>query len=426
MALRSLLLQRKRYMLMALAIMVGFALITLIHAATYGALESVKNKAARYFSGHISITGYNSFTSVLQDPHKLMGTIASSNLPLRTVAARTIYYNTNAALFFAGETVRQRRLIGVDFEAEYQELHTMDFSEGSLDGMLQDGTDGILLSQAAADILGCRVGDDVLLYLTSDSGQYNTSTMYVRGIFRETSLFGYVAYVRQADLNRLLLRNPAAATDLALYLPASANPKQVVAALLDLLGPESRALPYMPSKSALNEALSRVDWSAGPVLAALTLDAHLEQITSILDAFLAVTWFILVVFILIVMAGIVNTYRVLVYERTREIGTMRAMGMKRATVRQMFLAEAAMLALGASLAGFGLGMLLLQGFSFIDLGSFSGAGLFTEAGRLVPYVNAGMVGLTFLLMLVAVVLAAAGSSSRAAAITPAEALRSND
>ena len=81
---------------MFIGILIGFTLVTLIYSISYGALETIKTKAARYFSGHISITGY----PILEDPEDVISIIKNSGLPIRTVAPRTIYYRENAALFF--------------------------------------------------------------------------------------------------------------------------------------------------------------------------------------------------------------------------------------------------------------------------------------------------------------------------------------
>ena len=217
-ALRNLFLQRKRYMMIGVAVLVGFALVTVISGAAYGAMETVKAKAARYFSGHVSVIGLINGTNGLGDPGRVESLLRQADLPIRTISRRTAYNRLDASLFFGGETVRQRKLVGVSFEVERDELSNLAFSQGSIDAMLGEaGRDGILISASAAGIMGCRVGDDINLYLTTDSGQYNTATLVVRGIFSETSLFGYVAYMRNEDLNRLILRAPDAATDLALY-----------------------------------------------------------------------------------------------------------------------------------------------------------------------------------------------------------------
>ena len=82
-ALRNLFLQRKRYALMALAVAVGFMLITVLTGLSYGALETIKTKAARYFSGHIIVYGFENTGMSIPDSKSYVDT---------SVAAGTTYY----------------------------------------------------------------------------------------------------------------------------------------------------------------------------------------------------------------------------------------------------------------------------------------------------------------------------------------------
>jgi ABC-type lipoprotein release transport system permease subunit len=422
-ALRNLFLQRKRYLLVGVAVMSGFALITVLSGIAYGAMDTVRAKAARFFSGHITVRGYVNGANGLQDPSGVEEVLYGFNEDVRTVARRTSYDRLDASMFFGGETVRQRKLMGVQFEVERDELANLAFLEGSVDAMLGEaGRDGILISESAARIMGCRVGDDVNLYLTTDAGQYNTVTLIVRGIFRETSLFGYIAYMRNEDLNRLLLRAPDAATDIAAYVRAGVDVKEQAEHIRLALGERFPVYPTLPTRESLNAAIAAE--SAGPHIAVFTLDAQLDQIKSILDAFLAVTYFVLVVFVLIVMVGVLNTYRVIVYERTREIGTMRALGMRRGSVSALFMIEALALALLASGAGLVAGIILVR---FVGLFSFAAipvAGLFTNSGHLAFYLKPELIGINLGIMTAGVLAAAWGPSHHAARIKPADAMRS--
>jgi putative ABC transport system permease protein len=60
--------------------------------------------------------------------------------------------------------------------------------------------------------------------------------------------------------------------------------------------------------------------------------------------------FLALIMVMIVLFAVVNTMTMNVLERTAEIGTVRAMGVRRASIRRLFLAEGAVLgALGATL-----------------------------------------------------------------------------
>lgn len=420
-SLKTLYGNKRRYALIALAVALGSALITLLSGAAYGALGAIEAKAARYFAGHVSITGYNWGWAFLSQRAELLENLAGSGLPIRVAAPRTVYYR-DSQLLFGGEYVRQRRLVGIEFEREYDELRGLYFSEGALEAMLGPaGQDGILISRPAARLLGARVGDEVTLFLTTDSGQYNTATLVVRGVFEESSLFGYVSYMRNADLNRLLLREPDAATDLALYAQRGVDHRRLAEAVRVYLSASFKVFPPLPSKAELNAALYA--GYEGEHLAVLSLDAHLAQIRELLDAFLLLTYFVLGVFAAVVMVGVLNTYRVIVYERTRELGTLRALGLGRLGVVGLLAFEALVLGLAAGLAGLAAGAMGFWALGLLDLSGLPAAGLFTERGRLTFYLDARLVAMNLGLLCLAVLAAALGPALRAGRISPAEAMR---
>ena len=122
-----------------------------------------------------------------------------------------------------------------------------------------------------------------------------------------------------------------------------------------------------------------------------------------------------------VVLGVVNTYRVVVFERTREIGTMRAMGMQKPAVVRLFLLEAGMLAVVASTLGVAIGLGALVLLSAFDLSWLPGFDVFLSNGRIAWSMAPGAMLAVALLMLVAVLAAAMGPSSRAASIEPVQA-----
>jgi len=73
---------------------------------------------------------------------------------------------------------------------------------------------------------------------------------------------------------------------------------------------------------------------------------------------------VLVLFFIILL-GVVNTLRMTIRERTREIGTIRAIGMQRAAVRDMFILETFFLTLISSTAGIIAGFIAMRLISLI-------------------------------------------------------------
>ncbi|MBN1837849.1 MAG: FtsX-like permease family protein, partial [Spirochaetales bacterium] len=131
---------------------------------------------------------------------------------------------------------------------------------------------------------------------------------------------------------------------------------------------------------------------------------------------------ILLVLFFIIMVGITNTYRMIMYERTREIGTLRALGMQRAGVRRLFLLEAFFLSLGGAGVGLAAAGAVMLGLSGIDWGLETPMFLFLRNGHLSFRIPAwqllGNIALVCLLSL----LAALAPARKAAALEPVQAL----
>ncbi|MBQ3318910.1 MAG: FtsX-like permease family protein, partial [Spirochaetia bacterium] len=406
-AVRNLFLQRKRYALMALAVAVGFMLITVLTGLSYGALETIKTKAARYFSGHIIVYGFENTGMSIPDSKSYVNIINRSKLPLRTVSPRSVYYGKEVRLFFGGNYIRLLRVIGADFETEGKELSKLPFVEGGIEGLSgPDGKNGIIISTEASRLLGARLGDDVIIYVKTIEGQYNTENMIVKGIFDETNIFGYAAYMNREELNIIMDQPQDWATEIAVYAKEGSNIPLTTERLRLEFAKTKDVFPTINTRHDFSEYRSGNRGNDNEVVAVMSVNAQLEQLKSLLDAFLLCTYFVLFIFLVIVMIGILNTYRVIVYERTREIGTMRAIGMQASDVKLIFLYEAAALAVIASAIGFGLGLVTFHFVGLFNLSKVTAAGMFTENGRLQYFIGFRSVALNLFFMMVAVIAAA--------------------
>ncbi|MBN1532150.1 MAG: FtsX-like permease family protein [Spirochaetes bacterium] len=126
----------------------------------------------------------------------------------------------------------------------------------------------------------------------------------------------------------------------------------------------------------------------------------------------------------IILIGVINTLRMTIRERTREIGTIRAIGMQRRDVRRIFILETAFLTLFASIAGvilafIAMGVLSLIPFNVGD--NPMGILLVRQHLHFLPTVG-GILGNIALIMVIAVV-TAFFPARRAANLSSAEALR---
>lgn len=144
-----------------------------------------------------------------------------------------------------------------------------------------------------------------------------------------------------------------------------------------------------------------------------------EQTDQLDEALKYVNIFALVFGLIALFVGayiIVNTFRIIVTQRTRELGLLRAIGAKGKQIRTMILLEAVVVGIVASTLGIGLGFLLALAGSFI-VEMFSGDLL----GTIVLPVDAIMWG--YLLGTLITVVAATLPAIHASRISPMEALR---
>jgi putative ABC transport system permease protein len=154
-----------------------------------------------------------------------------------------------------------------------------------------------------------------------------------------------------------------------------------------------------------------------------TLSDWMAPVLSIIATLRIVSWVVFAVLLIITMVGISNTFRMVLMERTREIGTLRALGMQKNQVRNLFLQEALLIAFGGILAGITLSLAFSLPFAAVtwETGGIFGAFLRNGHLNLSPELSSVMLDL-FLVTFMSL-LAATGPANRAAAVEPALALR---
>jgi len=423
-AFRNLSRRSRRYVFIFSAMAFSFAAITMITGISSGAILALQDKAARYFAGHISITGFlPGQVQEIQEPDSLINILTKGNFPFRTIAKRSVYYRGDAQLFFEGEQVLQRRFIGVDEAAEAEEFKSMDMLSGSFSFTAEKGSPGIVISKYAAQLLHCKVGDEIVLFLKTSSGQPNSARLVVQGIFNETSLFGFAAYMDRSFLNQLIQKEPEFCTDIALYLKQGVNVKKTVRNLAAYLKHHRTVAPLFTSREERDAKLPELV-RQGSVLVILTQDAQLAQIQQFITAFLGITYFILILFLLITMTGVINTYRVLVHERKKEIGVMRALGTQKGGVMALFFWEGIELSLFASVAGFIIGSIGLFIISRFNFSFIPGSGLILERGHLRIALSFSSILMNMLFIIGATLLAVWRPAREGSRVQPVLAMRS--
>jgi putative ABC transport system permease protein len=187
------------------------------------------------------------------------------------------------------------------------------------------GNNGVLVHVDQAGDLGLTIGDPVLI----DFPGGRTSELTVAAIFEDSRLLGnwvvdisvFDSYLSTAPLGWISVLFPADADHYAsrsaIEVYTDAYPQVVV-----------------ENRSEFRK----------------TQEKQLDQVLSIIQVFLGLS-------LLIAVLGITNTLALSVYERTRELGLLRAIGMTRRQLRRMVRWEAVIIALFGGLLGVGMGVL---------------------------------------------------------------------
>ncbi len=413
-AIKNLICQRKRYVMMSVAIMIGFFMITILTSLMSGAIETIKSKAARYFSGQLCVIGLNGPNRDMENPQEIMELFTGGGYRFETVAMRSVFTN-EMSLFYNGSYARIRKTIGVDFEAERPQLEKLPFISGGIG-------DGILISRAITDDLGIQVGDEIVVSFTTVRGVYNTAVLPVAGIFDELNIFGYCIYVDRKQLNRMLQLPENFVTELALYTRKGENINALARTVADSLARSNSVVGIAQNRSEFEQFIYSVP-SGTRTFVIATIEAQLEQIATLLSAITFLMYFVLIVFLLITVAGIINTYGVIIYERRKEIGTMRAIGMHKKTVRNLFLCEALFLTVFSVCISFAISVVTLQLCRVFTIENIPAANMFMEYGRLQYYVDGRQLCVNVVFIMLSVLFAVLRPAMRAASISPAEVLR---
>jgi ABC-type antimicrobial peptide transport system permease subunit len=235
------------------------------------------------------------------------------------------------------------------------------------DSVAAFGPEGVVLSWTLARKLKADAGDTVECFWR---GKYDTSLATAR--FPITAL---------ADSTARLPENALLVNDRDFYrwyfMPLPPAPSKAVAAvfadtsnpLLAALAPEytlmkraATSQEYMKAFRELSQRRVR-----GVVVSVQSMYETASMVLNVEFALHLITFIAGMVLFFVILIGVINTLRMTIRERTREIGTVRAIGMQRRDVLKMFLFETAFLALFASLTGAALAFLAMWGLSSIPI-----------------------------------------------------------
>ena len=195
------------------------------------------------------------------------------------------------------------------------------------DMLSDDKPNGIAVSKGLARILGLKPHDDAVAMATTAEGQMNALDAEVTTLFTAGS----------EQINDKLMTVPFAFAQ----------------SLYDITGADRIAilLHDTAKTDVVREQLLKIFAARGLNVDIQTWIQMSEWYRKVKSMFDTIFQFLFVIVFIIVVMSVVNTMGMAVMERTREIGTLRAMGLKRRGVLQLFAVESILLGILGSTMG---------------------------------------------------------------------------
>jgi ABC-type lipoprotein release transport system permease subunit len=274
---------------------------------------------------------------LIENPDSVAAQIASLQ-PVKVATPRLFA----SGVVTQGNNTAWVRVIGVDPASSAN----APFQNGMVSGafLTADDREGLLIGQTLAEKMNIQSGDQVNLLVNTANGDVAQQPFTVRGI--------YTTHTPGIDETTVFL--PMAK---AQAITGAQNHASTIFVLLK----------NRDQTSAVVNALQTGQYKVIPWEKANALLVQFEQFANPL------MYMMYLIVLGIVATVIINTFIMAVFERTREIGILAAIGMKGRRIMVMFFAESSLLAVGGILMGLVLGSIIVYyavnyGFTVGNLG----------------------------------------------------------
>ena len=356
--------QPGRTLVTALALTVGLGLVAFISVLAAGTKTTIDNAVGRSFAGSLIVQNTQAGQGIPPEVAPAVRSVPG----VGSVTAVAFTKGRVRDLSKPGAPVIDEKSTVTAIEPQsFTKMYKAEWEHGSAATLSALNQNGTVITKKFASAHGLHVGDR-LSVLTASGHQV---TLTVRGILKEEVL---------GLLTNLTITRPLASTafgqredgvDFVSY-SAGANATSV--------------------RGSINTVLK----GSFPQVHSQTAAEYTKEVSNKVDKFLLLVYVLLALSVLVSLFGIVNTLVLSIYERTRELGMMRAIGTSRRQIRQMIRYESLITGLIGGVLGLIIGVV---GAVLVTEFALSGAG----------YVLSIPVG-TLILLLIAAAIAGLGAA----------------
>lgn len=344
-AFRNLGRNRRRSFFSALALGMGLAILLLMASVLDGEMRQAMEATIRLQSGHLQVRAstYNedrtslAWQDLIENPDEMAKKIAN----LEPVAAATPRLFASG-IASSGDKSQGVRVIGVEPASEANAPYIKGLVSGEF--LTPDDRDGILIGLPLAEKFGLKPGDQFNLLVNTSDGNVDEQSFTIRGIYStRTTTYDKSTVFLSLSKAQAITRTENHASIIFILLKDRSQTEAVVNAL------QAGSL-QVKTWMQMNDLILQT-----------------EQLSS---AYMVVLYLIVLA---ITATVIVNTLVMAVFERTREIGILSAIGTRSSRIMALFFAESALLGIGGIVIGLILGGILVAlatniGFYVGDMG----------------------------------------------------------
>lgn len=347
-AIRNVLRNKRRTLITLSAIVFGVVSLMLFGGYMDFSFKGLRESFIRGRSGHLQLYREGYYENKHKDPlkftidrddydaiKKIIEQEKHIDFAMRRLEFSGLISNGENSFIFIGRGIEpaQENMLGIGTFVQITEGRT-----------LSDGNqDGVILGKGLAKQLDVPIGEYLTIMTTTIDGALNAIDVKLTGVFNTG--------IKDYDDRALMV--PLAASQNLLYT----NDVQGIVVVLDRTeNTELVARNLMKRFKDSNLHLEIKTWSE---LA--------DYYHKVVDIFNGIYGFLKIVIAIIVISSIANTMMMSVFERTREIGTIRALGTKRGGVLNLFILEALTLGVTGGILGLFFGAIACKAVSAMGL-----------------------------------------------------------
>ncbi|HEX8702225.1 MAG TPA: FtsX-like permease family protein [Myxococcaceae bacterium] len=351
-AFRNLLAHRRRTLLLGGAIAGVTGVLVLFISLTNGLKFTMAETATTLMSGHVNVGGFFKVTSgqsapVVTEYPKIIELLKKEVPELDYVTQR----GRGWAKIVSDTGSQQVGLGGIDVETEPGFRKVIRVQQGKLDDLSEPNT--VLIFEEHAKKLDVRVGDTLTVSAPTMRGTNNTQDVRVVAIAANMGMMSaWNIYVSSRTLRDLYQLRDDSTGAVQMYLKNEEAVPEVQQRVREKLAQAGYILMDNDPRAFWMkfEVVNREGWT-GQKLDITSWKDEISFVQWVVGALSFITGLLTFVLLVIIAVGIMNTLWIAIRERTREIGTLRAIGMQRQRVLVMFMTEALMLSFTATVLG---------------------------------------------------------------------------